>query len=486
MYREHPIKILRYCIRNLWLLIFPLLRSSVLFPFSPEALLRWLHGAWFDILIFLTILGIAVLRWRYCRFSFCRQFIRCNNGIFFRRQICIPCARITAVTETDSCLLKPLRLVLLKIDTAAAPLPAAELRLWLREKHLHQMRREVPVMQPSSAPAKRRRTGIWMTLLFSFLFSSSLSGTIYIIAFFVQAGSIARDLFFQPPVMKALDEINNAAIHTFYAIPSIIVSLCVFLGACWIISFFVNLLHYGRFRVHAGSGLLSVHMGILIRRRTYLRPGAVNHVILRQNLMMKLFGVLSMHLSCPGYGGGRKSMPVLIPVLTKKTTPLPLSALMPGVSDGSLPKMIRGKRRAIWSFVWLPVSWIGLILGIMVLAVQTAPDMERLLFFSGVIGLIPAVWLLLIRLISISAEHVSFDKRQIQFQYSRGFSFYTITAPLHHVIGIKICRTPLTARNDICSLIIQLRGHRRKRHKLTGISFRQAEELKAFLEQILQ
>ena len=62
MYREHPIKILRYCIRNLWLLIFPLLRSSVLFPFSPEALLRWLHGAWFDILIFLTILGIAVLR----------------------------------------------------------------------------------------------------------------------------------------------------------------------------------------------------------------------------------------------------------------------------------------------------------------------------------------------------------------------------------------------------------------------------------------
>ena len=483
MHREHPIKILRYCIKNLWLLVFPLLRSSVLMPFSPDALLRWLHGAWFDILIFLLILGLAFLRWRCCVFSFCREYLRCRSGVFFRRYICIPCSRMTAVTETDACLLRPLGLILLKIDTGAAPLPASELRLWLREKHLHQMRKVIPVMQPSASPAKRRRTSVWMTLLFSFLFSSSLSGTVYIITFFVQAGTIARDLFLQLQIMKALDEINSAAIRTFYVIPSVIVSLCVFLGACWTISFFANLLHYGRFRVHASTELLSVSMGILIRRRTHLRPGAVNYVILRQNLMMKLFGVQSMHLSCPGYGSGRKSLPVLIPVLTKKTAPLPLSALMPDVQDRETPKAVQALRHGVWSFVWLPVTLIGGIFAVLFMGTWAFPDIGRLLFFAAVLGLVPAVWLLFIRLISIPAEFVGIDDKQIQLHYRRGFSFYTITAPVEHVNGVKICRTPMTARNDVCNLIIQLKGHRRKRHKITGVSYKQARALQKLLTQ---
>lgn len=32
VYREHPIKILRYSAKNLWLLIFPLLRSLRFYP----------------------------------------------------------------------------------------------------------------------------------------------------------------------------------------------------------------------------------------------------------------------------------------------------------------------------------------------------------------------------------------------------------------------------------------------------------------------
>lgn len=36
MLHEHPIKILRYTAKNLWLLIFPLLRSAHFFPFSAK------------------------------------------------------------------------------------------------------------------------------------------------------------------------------------------------------------------------------------------------------------------------------------------------------------------------------------------------------------------------------------------------------------------------------------------------------------------
>ena len=55
MLHEHPIKILRYTAKNLWLLIFPLLRSAHFFPFSAKEVAAWLHGAWFDLLICVLI-----------------------------------------------------------------------------------------------------------------------------------------------------------------------------------------------------------------------------------------------------------------------------------------------------------------------------------------------------------------------------------------------------------------------------------------------
>lgn len=482
MYHEHPIKILRYCIKNLWLLIFPLLRSIQLFPFSTEALVNWFVGAWFDILIFLLILGFAFVRWYCCRFDFNKDFIRCQNGVFVKRRICIPCDRITASTETHLYLLRPIKLIHLRIDTGASALPLSELCLWLRKRDLVKMHQEIPILRQCTAPHKPHRPGIWLTLLFSFLFSSSLSGTVYIIAFFTQAGSIAKDLLEEFRVMQTIDEINDAAIQTFHVLPAIVVTICIFLGACWLLSFLANLLHYGRFHVHADTDFLSIHMGIFIRRRTHLRPMAVHYVISKQNLIMKLFGVQSIHLSCPGYGNGRKSLPVLIPVVTKKSTPLPLSAWMPEVSDKEPPKKIRGRKDAIWSFVWTPVLLIGTTLFGILFTGRIVPGMDQFLVSAAIIVLIPSVWLLLIRLISIPTEYVAYNKKQIHLHYSKGFSFYTIAAPIHHIIGIKICKTPMTSRNDICNIYITLRGHHRRTHRILGVSLKQAEQLLRFVE----
>ena len=456
MHHEHPVKILRYSIKNLWLLIFPLLRSVQLFPFSPQALIDWFVGAWFDILIFLLILGFAILRWYCCRFEYSKEQICYESGVLACHRICIPCDRITTATETDSYLLRPLKIMHLKADTRISELPVSEISLLLRKKDLEQMRQVIPILHPTDRPHKPHRPGVLLTLLFSLLFSSSLTGTVYIIAFFFQAGAIARDLFEELHVRQTFDAINDAAIRTFHAIPSVIVTICVFLAACWLLSFAANLLHYGRFRSHAGTDFLSVHMGILTRRRTHLRPMAVNYVIFKQNLVMKMFGVSSLHLSCPGYGNGRQSLPVLIPVVTKKSTSLPLSALMPEISDKEPPRKICGKILAAWNFVWQPVTLIGVILGVLLLTAEILPDMEHLIFSLAVIALIPAVWLLLIRLVSIPAEYVGYNKKQIQLHYSKGFSFYTIAAPLHHVIGVKICKTPLSAKDDVCNMYIAL------------------------------
>ena len=86
MLHEHPIKILRYTAKNLWLLIFPLLRSAHFFPFSAKEVAAWLHGAWFDLLICVLILTYGAIRWYFCGFMYNTEVIRRQSGILLKRE----------------------------------------------------------------------------------------------------------------------------------------------------------------------------------------------------------------------------------------------------------------------------------------------------------------------------------------------------------------------------------------------------------------
>ena len=100
VYREHPIKILRYSAKNLWLLIFPLLRSLRFYPFSFQNLIDWGAGVWFDLLVALLILGIGTLRWHACIYYFDEVTIRSRSGILLQRVTEIPLERIASTPFT--------------------------------------------------------------------------------------------------------------------------------------------------------------------------------------------------------------------------------------------------------------------------------------------------------------------------------------------------------------------------------------------------
>ena len=129
MLHEHPIKILRYTAKNLWLLIFPLLRSAHFFPFSAKEIAAWLHGAWFDLLICVLILTYGAIRWYFCGFMYNTEVIRRQSGILLKRETEIPCSSITSVTEEHAFFLRPFGAVRVSIHTGAvifirtAPLP---------------------------------------------------------------------------------------------------------------------------------------------------------------------------------------------------------------------------------------------------------------------------------------------------------------------------------------------------------------------------
>ena len=111
--------------------------------------------------------------------------------------------------------------------------------------------------------------------------------------------------------------LTDQAATYFKGIPRLAITIGILILSAWLISFIGNLLRYSRFRFYADRKAFSVHRGLISPYRYRLRRGAVNYIDIRQNLMMKLLHLMSVHISCPGYGNQKNELPVLMPLLQK-------------------------------------------------------------------------------------------------------------------------------------------------------------------------
>lgn len=483
MLHEHPIKIFRYTAKNLWLLIFPLLRSAHFFPFSAKEAAAWLHGAWFDLLICLLILTYGAIRWFYCGFTYNTEVIRRQSGILLKRETEIPCCSITSVTEEHAFYLRPFGAVRLWIHTGAEDIAGADMQLLLYRADLTAIRQVIPLMR-SALEVKQHRPHIARLLLFSFLFSSSLSGAIYIAAIFFQGGRITRDLLEELQAEQLLMTLTDQAAAYFKGIPRLAITVSILILAAWMISFIGNLLRYSRFRFFADQKAFSVHRGLISPYRYRLRRGAVNYIDIRQNLMMKLLRLMSVHISCPGYGNQKNELPVLMPLLQKSHAAhflQPLLKHQPDIIEKKKPKQTFSLFR-IWLFIWQPLLLMGMVLAAMILTKHFFPLIYMRFSFFGWMLFLPCGWFLLIRCVSAIRTRMWIENDRLYLHYSSGFIFHTIIAPISNVICVQITRTRTGKRCGLCNVFFYLQGKHVHRHKLTGVSEHAWQQIRTELE----
>ena len=85
MRRQHLLKILSYSAKNVWLLIFPLIRGLLSIKLGDaQAFLDWLKGAWFDILTVVLIIFTGYIRWFFSYYIVKEDAIMLKNGVFIK------------------------------------------------------------------------------------------------------------------------------------------------------------------------------------------------------------------------------------------------------------------------------------------------------------------------------------------------------------------------------------------------------------------
>ena len=95
-HRQHPIKIISYTSKTMWLLLIPLVKYLIALRFDVRS---WLVTNWVDIVAISAILGFAFLRWVFIYFEIDDKSITSHTGFFGLAATMVKFENVTTVSS---------------------------------------------------------------------------------------------------------------------------------------------------------------------------------------------------------------------------------------------------------------------------------------------------------------------------------------------------------------------------------------------------
>lgn len=437
MHHEHPLRILRYSMRSLWLLIFPLLRGVSVMHFDPAGIYSWIKGAWMDIAVLGIILLFGFIRWYFSLITATDSTITHTQGCFIRVKTVIPLKNISSASSAQPFYLVPFNAIFFSCDTRAGIFRSTDLKIMVTKKVCAELMSHIPTVDPKRQIEDIPGPTAMSILLFSVFFSSGFSGAVYIAAFFFKGGDLAHDLL-SVSISRITETTEMLTAKLIRGIPHVAIAFGSFFIAAWLLSFILNLLRYSRFRLIADNNYINIVCGITNRRRYRIKNSHINYTDLRQNLLMKLLNAVTVSISCAGYGNDSSHLPVLLPIRRRKDLGRGIERL--GVRAGD-EMQFRPKWTGILSYIGNPLLVMALIFVIYHYSDKLVPQLSEISFFLTVMLSIPTVWLIVVKIVALSASGITIEKNSVVLCTSEWTAFHTVTAEKKNIVLIETYQT---------------------------------------------
>ncbi|MBQ5840822.1 MAG: PH domain-containing protein [Clostridia bacterium] len=468
--RQHPIVILQYTYRYLFLLLVPLWRG-LLHIRTPQGLYQWVRGTWIDLTAIVLLLTLSLLAWFRSTYALTEQeFILCR-GLFWRRLTAVPRRHVATLLVEQPFLLRPLQVVRLSIDTDAGGRRRADFRLMLHVRHTA----EILEQQPDSTHLPRfvYRAKVYRMLLLSLLSSNSLSGILLLAITFQRAGYLLGQGFQN----RLLGDIEAAA-ESVKVIPRTAALLAFILIGGWSVAAIGNLLRHAPFRVIRCAGSLTIRMGAITRREYACRLSAVSYVDMRQTLGSWLLRLRTVFIRCIGYGKAKNTLSVLIPFCRGSTAADELQRLVPECRPSAIH--LRPAPHSLFRYCLFPLLGMVLLYPLSLGARALLPDWGELIGYLTFMAYMPCLWLLAVRVIDRYTAGVSRRKGVITLRYARLFTLHTVAVPEDKLVALRFRQSPFQRRGGRCTLLVYTYHESRQPHRVLNLPLEKAMELLAF------
>ena len=446
----HPIAIVSYLSRALYLLVFPFARGLFL-ALRAGTLIAWAQGAWFDILVMLFIIGIAAIRWRLVEFWFDASGLYLKKGLFYSQTVFIPMRHICTLSAEYRLLLRPFRAVVLRADTPGGGTRHYDFELIVRKRDAEQA---LAVRLDTCAKPHRAKRVLYphslhIAALAAFL-SNSFAGVVFAATALSRAGDIVGEKL-QGKALTLLTQVSESLSSFTYGVPPLaaMLGLVVLLG--WFIGFVRNLLRLTRFRIARSGALLTIHSGLVTRRVYSVSADKVFYLDIRQSVMTRLLRIYLVFIRCAGYGKGGEAS-VLIPSATRRDLANTLDGLLPGIRPHA--RAVKPTRGAWLRYLFPALMNFAALFAGYGAAVTLLPAWRDIFRFALLAACFPLAWILAIKIVDYLTAGFSFEGGTLTLRYSRGFILHTVAVKPSHIAQIHIRQSVFQRKSGSCDLII--------------------------------
>lgn len=483
MYHEHPVRILRYSLKNIWMLIFPLLRGLKFLRFDPAGIYAWIRGAWMDIAVLGAILLFGFVRWYFARISVTGDSIVFTQSFPVKIRTRIPFNNVSVGTSETPLYMMPFQGMIVRFDTRAGIFKSADLKLLVTKKIGTELLSNIPTVEEEKRIKDLPKPSMLSVMLFSAFFSSGFSGAVYIAVFFFKGGDIAHEL-----ISISLNRITETTEHLtqllLLKIPQTAVLIGTFFLAAWLLSFAVNMARYFYFKVTADDDCISVACGISNRRRYQIRIDHINYIDLRQNLIMKMIGAVTVNISCAGYGCDSQKLPVLLPIRRERD----LGSGLEKMGITTVGKMDYSPRKTSWfSYVGYPiiglnaVFLLGHFMDRFIAEISRysslIPQLSELSGFITFMLSIPFVWLILVKTTALFTSGISIRDERVIIRSSLWTAFHTVIGGKRDVVQVEVRQSVFSKPWKKCDVVLWFGGEAKSCYIVRSLHINDARKI---------
>ncbi len=457
--RQHPIAILRYSFRYLFLLSVPLIRG-LRYINTPQGLYTWARGTWIDLVAIMLLLILPFLLWRRHTYCLTDEGFILRRGVVLHSETVIPRHHVSTLSVERPFFLRPLRAARIAIDTDAGDRFRADFTLTVGEQHARDILAE---RQKTDETIRHRFRAHWVHIVvLSLLASNSLSGVLLLATAFYQSGRLLGEAYREQLVGNLTDAANYIRV-----IPrtAAFIVLVVIIG--WSIAAIRNLLRHLPFWATRYETLLAIRNGGLTRRDHLCSVSSIHYLDCRQTIFCKLFRLQIVFIHCIGYGKGRDSLSLLIPASPMTRAEEQSRRLLPEFRPQAVT--IRPASHSLLRYILYPLWGIALLYPVARIIAALFPLWQDVIMHLAHITYIPLVWAATVKILDRYTSGIGHGEGFVTLRYSRRLTFHTVTVPRKDIVAYRFRQSPFQRRRKTGDLIIQTYSEEPRRHRIRNI-----------------
>jgi uncharacterized membrane protein YdbT with pleckstrin-like domain len=304
------------------------------------------------------------------------------------------------------------------------------------------------------------------------LFSSAYSGGIYLLFFLYQSTDIFAEtlgLYYKDVVAQ----VKSYAGIIFEGFSSGLAVILIIVAGGWLYSFAANILRIQNYRLTVRERIIEIRSGYFSRRIYCINRDYVSFTDIRQNLIMKIFGLYSINIGCTGYGKRRGEIPVFIPITAVPKNGSPLDKVYPDFAHRINNKELEfhTAKTAIFKLSVIPLIFVIGFALVFFIMYAAFPAFSRLLIFLLIMTEIPSLLYLAACVREGLSSGLAVDEplKQIIIYCRKGFSEHMVVIPESMVSTVLEKKSFLMKKRGISNITFITGGESGVKHKVRSV-----------------